>query len=154
MHVLFSLGVQLLYNVVFLSAMQWISSAICIHRSPPFGASPPLLSQFHPSQSSQSSELSSLHYIPLAICFTHGGVYLSILISQSIPLPLPTPASIYMFILRVCISIPSQKIGSSVPFFYSPHICVNIWYLVFSFWLISLYIIKPHHKKVFPPRVF
>ena len=36
------------------------------------------------------------------------------------------------------VSIPSLQIGSSVPFFYIPYICLNIWHLCFFFWLTSL----------------
>ena len=55
-------------------------------------------------------------------------------ISQFIPLPL-SPLGVHTSVLYVCVSISALQIGSSVPFFYIPHICVNIRYLFFSFWL-------------------
>ena len=36
------------------------------------------------------------------------------------------------------VSIPTLKISSSALFFYISYICINIWYLFFSFWFISL----------------
>ena len=48
------------------------------------------------------------------------------------------PHCAHKSILYIWISIPSLQIGSSVPFFWIPCICVNIWYLFFSFWLASL----------------
>ena len=85
-----------------------------------------------------STELSSLCYtsrFPLAICFTHGSVFMSNLISQFVP-PSPCPPCVHMSVLYC--SIPVLQIGSSVPFFKIPRICVNIRYLFFSFWLTSL----------------
>ena len=38
-------------------------------------------------------------------------------------------------VLYVCISIPALQIGSSVPFFYIPYMCINMWNSFFSFWL-------------------
>ena len=38
-------------------------------------------------------------------------------------------------ILYLCISIPALQLGSSVPFFWIPHVCVNTQYLFFFFWL-------------------
>ena len=49
---------------------------------------------------------------PLAVCFTHGRVFMSILISQFVP---PSPFPTVSPILYVCISIPALQIGSSVP---------------------------------------
>ena len=55
-------------------------------------------------------------------------VYISIPLSQFIP-PSPSPSSdVHKSIFNVCISIPALQIGSSVPFFYIPYICVNIQY--------------------------
>ena len=41
-------------------------------------------------------------------------------------------------VLHVCVSIAALKIGSSVPSFYIPLICINVCYLFFFFWLTSL----------------
>ena len=55
---------------------------------------------------------------------------MSIPISQSIPTPtLPTLVS--MFVFYVWVSFSALQVSSSIPFFYIPHVCVNI-YLFFS----------------------
>ena len=43
-----------------------------------------------------------------------------------------------MFVLYLCVSISALQIDSLVPVLEIPHICVNIQYLFFSFWLTSL----------------
>ena len=61
---------------------------------------------------------------------------MSIPISQFIPPPPPPPAfplGVHMFVLYICVSISALKTGSSVPFFWIPHTCINIRYLFFSF---------------------
>ena len=40
---------------------------------------------------------------------------------------------IHIFVLYVCVSILVLQIGSPVPFFYIPLVCINVWYLLFSF---------------------
>ena len=52
-------------------------------------------------------------------------------------------------VLYACVSIPALQIGSSVPFFYIPYICVNIWYLFLSFWPTALCIIGSRKKLFF-----
>ena len=44
-----------------------------------------------------------------------------------------------MSIIYVWVYIPALEIGSFVPFFQIPHICINIWYLFFPFWLHSVW---------------
>ena len=61
--------------------------------SPPSWISPQPPSPSHPSRLSQSSgsELpASYSEFPLAVYFTHGGVYVSVLLSQFVP-PSPSP---------------------------------------------------------------
>ena len=86
--------IQLLYNGVLVSSVQPSISAICIHMSPPSWTSLPPTCPSYFSRSSQNTELSSLWFFsrfPLAFCFTHGSVYMSILISHFIPFsPSPT----------------------------------------------------------------
>ena len=48
------------------------------------------------------------------------------------------PHWVHKSVLYVCVSIAALQIGPSVSFFYIPYVCVNIRYLFFSFWLISL----------------
>ena len=78
----------------------------------------------------------------LIIYFIHISVYMSIPISQFItpqpPPPATFPPGVHTFVLYICVSISALQTGSSVPFFQVPHICVNIRYLFFSFWLTSL----------------
>ena len=47
------------------------------------------------------------------------------------------PCCAHKSIPYICISSLALQIGSPVPFFWIPHICINI-YLFFSFWLTSL----------------
>ena len=64
----------------------------------------------HPARTSQSTEFCSLFYgsFPLAVCFTDGDAYMSVLLSQFVPASLPPlcPQSL----LYVCISIPALQI--------------------------------------------
>ena len=48
------------------------------------------------------------------------------------PLPPVSPLGVFKVVLYICVSISVLQTASSVPFFYIPHICVNIWYLFFS----------------------
>ena len=50
------------------------------------------------------------------------------------PFILPSPSK---SVLCICTAISALQIGSSAPFFWIPCICVNRWYLFFSFWLSS-----------------
>ena len=73
----------------------------------------------------------------LRICWvTPGGVHMSMVLAEFIP-PSPHPR-VCLSLLYVCISIPALQIGSVVPFFQITYICINIWYLLSSFWLTSL----------------
>ena len=66
---------------------------------------------------------------------------MSILISQFLLTSSSYPAPFYvnMSILYVCVSIPALKQGSSLPFLWFTHRCINTQYLFFSFWFVSLY---------------
>ena len=68
------------------------------------------------------TELPLLHTsFPLAICFTHGSVYMSIPISQFIP---SCPSTlVYTSVLYICVSLPALQIGASVPLSQIPHMC-------------------------------
>ena len=105
--------------------------------SPPSCVSlPPSLS--HPSRSSQSTELISLCYMLLlpTSYWTFGSAYMSMLLSLRPSFPLPP--CVLKSILHVYIFIPALQLGSSVPFFFIPYICVRIQYLFFSSWFTSL----------------
>ena len=76
------IGIQLFYNVVLASVVQGSESALYLHITPPSWTSlpcTPLVITEH------RAELPVLYSsFQLVICFTHGSVYMSILISQFI----------------------------------------------------------------------
>ena len=76
--------------------------------------SPPLL-----AVTDRGAELPVFHSsFPLAVCFTHGNVCVSTLLSQPGP---PSPShAVSTSLFSVCVSIAALQIGSSVPFFYIP----------------------------------
>ena len=76
-------------------AVEQSESTMCLHISPPSGASPP--PPPHPSRSSQNAQDPSSSFL-LAVCFTRGSVSVSVLLSQFIS-PCPPPG------LHVC-SLP------------------------------------------------
>ena len=90
---LFLVGGYLLYNIVMVSAIHQHESGIGIHMFSPFWTSllPPTPS--HPLGCHRALYLSSLHdttnFQWLSDC-THGNVYVSVLLSQSVP-PSPFP---------------------------------------------------------------
>ena len=166
---LFLIGGWLLYNVVLFSATHQHESAIGIHTSPPSWASLPPPTPSHPSRLSQSPGC-SLHHTansPWLCIFTsvssvvsdslwphglqharlpYGNVYVSMPLSPFIP-PSPSPAvSVSLFSMSA--SFLPLQIGSSGSFFYILYICVNIWYLFFSFWLISFW----NRLSIHPPH--
>ena len=67
----------------------------------------------------------------LVTYFTHSSVYMSSPISQFIPLPF-SQLGVCTFVLCVYVSISAFQIGTSVPFFQIPHICIYIWYFSLS----------------------
>ena len=84
----------MLYNIVLVSAMYQHELAIGIRMSPPFGASLPPPTPSHLSRLSQSTRFelpASQNKLPLAVCFTHGHVCVSMLPSRFVlPSPFPT----------------------------------------------------------------
>ena len=108
----------------------------------------PLPSPSHPSGSSQCT--SPEHPVSciepgLVICFTYDNIHVSVLFSQIIPpSPSPTESKSLFF---TCVSCAVSHIGSSLPSFKIPYICINILYWCFSFWLPSL-CINPHPLRL------
>ena len=94
----------MLYNVVLVPAIHQHESAIGIHMCPPSYTSLPPPSLSHPSRLSQSTgvELPAPYSkFPLAVCFTHGNAYVSMLFPLLIP---PSPfhtVSTSLFHLRL-----------------------------------------------------
>ena len=118
---------------MLISVVQQSQSAICIHISLPLGppswATPCPISPLQVITENQA-ELPELYTRgPLAIYLTPGNVYMSVLISQFIP-SFPTHLFVHMSFLYSCISIPALQIGSVVPFFQIPHICINMQCLI------------------------
>ena len=66
----------------------------------------------HPSRVSESARLGSLCYshFPLALCFTHGRVYISVLLFQFIPLSFPSVSTVFSLHLR-SYSCPKNNFG-------------------------------------------
>ena len=131
----------MLYNIVSVSAIHQHESALGIHESSPSWTSLPLPTPFHLSRLSQNirSELRvSYSKFPMAIYFTSGNVYASMILSKFIPPSPPTvPPSLFLCLHLLCWSANMLP----VPFFYILCISVHIWYSFFSFSLTSLCII-------------
>ena len=93
----------------------------------------------HPSTWLQSIELIFLGYA--AVSHWPSILHLVVYICQcysltSIQIPLST--CVLKSFLYICVFIPALPLGSWVPFFYIPYICVSMRYLFFSFRLTSL----------------
>ena len=105
----------------------------------PFLWNPPFSS--HPWSLTQSTgfELPASHSkFPLAIKCSHSNVYVTVLISGCSMLFFTL---IHESVFYVYISIAALRIGSTVPSFLIPYICINIQYLFFPVWLTLLFII-------------
>ena len=82
----------------------------------------------------------------LVIYFTHDGVYMSTLLSQFIPPPIPR--CVHKSILYIRVSISSQQIGSSVPFFLG-FMCITCT----IFWCSGLKPLTRTFTQLVPPEV-
>ena len=130
---------KLLYNVVLVSAIWQHESAIIIHIFPSLRNFPPIP---HPTPLGHHRESD---WVPCVIWqpptnylfYTWQCIYVNS--TFSIHPTLSFPHCVHKAIHYICNSIPSLQIVSSVPFFQILYICINIWYLFFSFWLTSLY---------------
>ena len=108
------IGVLLLYDVVLVSTVQ--RSVSGIHMSCSRLGFPPN-PQAHPTPLGYHRapvELPVLHSnFPLAVYFTYGNAYVSMLLSPFVP---PSPARVHEPVLYVCVSIPLPQTCSSVQF--------------------------------------
>ena len=109
------IGVQLLYNVV-----QKSESVTQIHIFPLFVVPSHLVTTKRRVGSVGytvgSHQLSVLYRV----------VYIRQSQSPKSSHPCISPVSVHVFVLCICVSISALQIGSSIPFFQIPHICVNI----------------------------
>ena len=89
---------------------------------------------------------------PLAVYFTHGNVYMSILISLFIPpSPPPPPAGgggIHTSIPYICVSIPALELNSPVRFFSRFHLHALIHNIVCEAHLDKAVLKKKPNKQV------
>ena len=115
-----------------MSAVQWIESAKGIHISPPSWTPCP------PGPHFRAPNWASCEWqeVPTSCLFTHGSVYMSILISQFIPSHLHA-VSTYSFSTPMFLCLPCKFVHQY--YFSRLHIYALIKkHLFFSFWLISL----------------
>ena len=125
------IGVQLLYNIVIVSAVQQSESAIHTHISS--------FVDFLPIQVTRDIEQTSLHYMVDSYCHLFYAQQLSILcinVNPSLPTHLFlsfSHPSIHTSILQVCVSISAAQISSPASFFQIPYKSNIIQYLFFSF---------------------
>ena len=109
---------QLLYSILWVSAVQTSESATCIHIPPPSGIAPSYHPTLPPSKSSQRTKPRSLFFTAGShqLSVLHMGVYVC---QSSLPVcpTLLLPHWAHMAIVYVRVSITALKIGSSVPLF-------------------------------------
>ena len=58
----------------------------------------------------------TIQWVLISYYFIHSSIYMSILISQFVPPPLP-PRGVHTCVLYICVSTSALQMGSSVPFF-------------------------------------
>ena len=109
---------QIIYNIVMTSAIHQQESAIGIHVSPASWTPLALPSLPHLSRLSQSTGFgfpASYFKLPLAIYFTYGNKYVSMLFSQikSHPLLLPLCPKVFSLCL-CCLCCPAHKLISTI----------------------------------------
>ena len=113
-----------------------------MYMCPPSLTSLPSPFPSHPSGLSQCTSFecpASCIKLGLVNYFTYGNIHVSMLFSQIIPSS-PSPR-VQKSVLYICVSFAVSHIGSSLPSFQIPYICINILYWCFSFWITSLCII-------------
>ena len=117
------------------SAIHQHESAIGVHVPSLLNPPPPAL----PTPSLQAVTEHLLWFLvshirlAVAVCFTYGNVYVSVLSSQIIP-PSPPPTERHKeSLFSVSVSFAALHRGSLVLSFLIPYMCVIIQYLPFSF---------------------
>ena len=75
----------------------------------------------------------------LAPCFTYGDTRFTAILSNHPTLALSH--RVQKTVLHICVSFAVSYIGSSLPSFWIPYICISILYWCFSSWLTSFCII-------------
>ena len=116
------ISVQLLYNIVLISAIQQSESATHIHIYL-FFRFPSRLGR-HRARSGVSGAIQQVHISYLFYPQDQQYMY----VNPSLPVhpASPFPLGIHKFILYLCVSISALQIRSSIAFFQISHICVNI----------------------------
>ena len=102
--------ITLQYCAGFCHISVWISYRHTFVPSILYPLLPP--SPLHPSRLSQNTSfgyLVSYIKLPLAICFTYGNIYISVLFYQIIP---PSPPRVQKSVLYLCVSFAALHIGS------------------------------------------
>ena len=130
----------MLYNVVFISAVQQSESAICIHIPPSWTSFSPTPHP-SPSRSSQSPELSSLCYIQqipkqLSVC-TWWYIYVSSALANHPTLSFPNLCPRVHFVYLPLYSCPANRLLSTVILEF--HVYVLIYKICFSLSDFTLY---------------
>ena len=120
---------------MLVSVVHQSESAICIHIPPyPLPLEPPSHLPY-PTPLGVEKHQADLPVLcgcfPLAIYFTCGSVYMSMLLSLRPCIPL-SPPHVLECILYVCVFIPALPLGSSVPFFFYIHIYALAYGICFS----------------------
>ena len=116
----------------------------CVYMCPPSWVPLPPPAPSHPSGLSQCTGFEcpvSCIELGLVICFTYGSTLISKLFFQINHPTLIFSHRVQKSALYICVSFAVSHIGSLLPSFYIPYICISILYWCFSFWLTSLCII-------------
>ena len=121
------IGVQLLYNVVLISAGPQSESVIHVHTSTPFWISFPFRSPQSTEQSSLSSTVCSHWW---SILYTVSIVHMRQSQSPNSSHP-SSPLGVRIFVLYLCVIIPALQIRSPIPFWHtsyllSEHACYSL----------------------------
>ena len=108
----FLIGGELLYNIVMVFAIHQHESAIGIHRCLPLKPPPPPPpSPSYPSRFAQRTGFAFpvlYSRLPLAIYFTYGNVYVSMLLSQIFPPSLSSTVTKCLLSVSACPLLPCR----------------------------------------------
>ena len=134
--------ITLQYYSGFCHTLTWVShGCTCVpHPEPPTHLPPHPIPQGHPSAPALSTLSHALNLNWWSILCMIIRMFQCCSLKSSHPRLLPQSPKNCLYI---CVSFAVLHIGSSLPSFWIPYICVNILYWCFSLWLTSLCIIGP-----------